>query len=484
MNDVAVAVLGGGPGGYSAAFRAADLGRSVALIERYPRLGGVCLNVGCIPSKALLHLAAVSREARGLHAHGVVFAEPTLYPRRIAAFKDDLIARLGDGLASLARRRKVQVIEDSAAFLSPHRMRLAKSGEVLGFEHAIIATGSRNAVPPELPRDHPRVLDSTAALRFEAIPERLLIIGGGVIGVEMACLYEGLGARVSLIESEARLLGECDDDVGAPLCARLTRSCEILTNTRVRRVAARVEAKGAGALTVWFEGAAAPASGERFDAIIAAVGRKPNSDALRLERAGVACDSRGFITTDDGQRTNVPHVYAVGDVTGPPMLAHKATHQGKVAAENAAGREAGFDGRAIPSVVYSDPEIAWVGVTEIQARQSGLDYKKAVFPWRANGRALATGRGDGLTKLLLDPRGNVLLGAGICGNGAGDLIAEAALAMEMAADAGDVALTMHPHPTLSETVGLAAELAEGVITDLFPGDAARLARQSSPPARS
>ena len=465
MNDVQVLVLGGGPGGYSAAFRAADLGRSVALIERYPSLGGVCLNVGCIPSKALLHLAAVSREARRLRAHGVVFAEPTFHPRRIAAFKDDLITRLGDGLASLARQRKVKVIEDSAAFLSPHQVRLAKSGDVLGFECAIIATGSRNDAPPGLPRDHPRVLDSTAALRFDGIPKRLLIIGGGVIGVEMACLYDGMGTRVSLVESEARLLGECDEDVAAPLGARLARSCEILTNTRVRRVAAEDD----GALTAWFEGAAAPSSGRRFDAILTAVGRKPNSDAIGLERAGVASDRHGCVMTDDGQRTNVPHVYAVGDVAGPPMLAHKATHQGKVAAENAAGRESDFDARAIPSVVYSDPEVAWVGVTEKQARRRGLDYKKAVFPWRANGRALATGRGDGLTKLLFDPGTNVLLGAGICGNGAGDLIAEASLAIEMAACARDVALTMHPHPTLSETVGLAAELAAGVITDLFPG---------------
>ncbi len=464
MKDVQVLVLGGGPGGYTAAFRAADLGCSVALIERYPSLGGVCLNVGCIPSKALLHLAAVGREARGLGERGIIFGEPKLYPRRIAAFKNELVERLGNGLASLARRRKVEVIEETAVFASPHQVRLENSGRTLDFEHAIIATGSRNDTLPGLPQGHPRLLDSTGALRFETIPERLLIIGGGVIGVEMACLYEGMGTRVSLVESEARLLGECDDDLRAPLCARLAQSCEVLTSTRVRRVAAA----GADELTVRLEREASPSSDERFDAVLCAVGRRPNSDAIGLERAGVETDRRGYIAADDRQRTNVPHIYAVGDVAGPPLLAHKAAHQGKVAADNVAGREAGFENRIVPAVVYGDPEIAWAGLTEQRARQRGLDYKKAVFPWRANGRALATGRGDGLTKLLFDPGTSVLLGAGICGNGAGDLIAEAVLAIEMAADSRDLALVVHPHPTLSETVGLAAEVAEGVVTDLFP----------------
>ena len=455
-------VLGGGPGGYTAAFRAADLGCRVTLVERHPALGGVCLNVGCIPSKALLHLAAVTREAQGLAAHGIVFGKPQIHPRQIAAFKNDLVGSLGKGLASLARARKVNIIQDTAAFVSPRQVRLANGG-TLDFDRAIVATGSRNTAPPGLPDDHPRLLDSTGALRFDTLPERLLVMGGGVIGLEMACLFEGMGARVSIVENEPQLLGDCDDDLVAPLRKRLEKSCaDIFTSTRIRRV----EAAGEDALTAWFDGGDAPAS-ERFDAVLVAVGRRPNTDAIGLEHAGVKTNQRGFIETDDGQRTNIPSIYAVGDVTGPPMLAHKATHQGKVAAENVAGRASAFDKRAIPSVVYTDPEIAWAGLTEKQARRHNVDYKKAVFPWKASGRALGAGHGDGLTKLLYDVRGKTLLGAGICGHGAGDLIAEAVLAIEMGADVRDVALTVHPHPTYSETIGLAAELADGVITDLF-----------------
>jgi len=469
-----VLVLGGGPGGYTAAFRAADLGCRVTLVERYPALGGVCLNVGCIPSKALLHLAAVTREAQALDRHGITFGKPQIHPRRIAAFKNDLVGRLGSGLASLARARKVRVIQDTAAFVSPRQVRLG-DGRTLDFDRAIIATGSANTAPPGLPDNHPRLLDSTGALRFDTLPRRLLVIGGGVIGLEMACLFEGMGARVSVVESEPQLLGDCDDDLVAPLCKQLEESCDgIFTNTRIRRI----EAAGEGGLNVQFEGRfegeAAPAdvpgdgpTDAHFDAVLVATGRKPNTGAIGLEHAGVKTNQRGFIETDDGQRTNVPSIYAVGDVTGPPMLAHKATHQGKVAAENAAGRESAFDKLAVPSVVYTAPEIAWAGLTEKQARQRNVDYKKAVFPWQASGRALGAGHGDGLTKLLYSVRDKTLLGAGICGHGAGDLIAEAVLAIEMGADVGDIALAVHPHPTYAETVGLAAELADGVITDLY-----------------
>jgi len=487
MTDGArVLVLGGGPGGYTAAFRAADLGCRVTLVERYPALGGVCLNVGCIPSKALLHLAAVTREAQELDRHGIIFGKPEIQPRRIAAFKNDLVGRLGGGLASLARARTIQVIQDTAAFVSPRQVRLG-GGRTLDFDRAIIATGSANTAPPGLPDSHPRLLDSTAALRFDTLPQRLLIIGGGVIGLEMACLFEGMGARVCIVESEPQLLGECDDDLVAPLRKRLEASCDgVFTGTRVRRV----EAAGEDGLNVLFErrgeGKAAPAdvsggvsagapadapadepTDEHFDAVLVATGRKPNTGAIGLEHAGVATNPRGFIETDDGQRTNVPSIYAVGDVTGPPMLAHKAAHQGKVAAENAAGRESAFDKRAVPSVVYTAPEIAWAGLTEKHARQHNVDYKKAVFPWQASGRALGAGHADGLTKLLYSVRDKTLLGAGICGHGAGDLIAEAVLAIEMGADVGDIALAVHPHPTYAETVGLAAELADGVITDLY-----------------
>lgn len=478
MTDgVRVLVLGGGPGGYTAAFRAADLGCRVTLVERYPALGGVCLNVGCIPSKALLHLAAVTREAQELERHGIVFGKPQIQPRRIAAFKNDLVGRLGDGLASLARARKVEVIQDTAAFVSPKQVQLG-DGRTLDFDRAIIATGSANTAPPGLPHSHPRLLDSTAALRFDTLPRRLLVIGGGVIGLEMACLFEGMGARVCVVESEPQLLGECDDDLVAPLHKRLEASCDgVFTSTRIRRV----EAAGEDGLSVQFAGrsgeaasAAAPADGpidgptdRHFDAVLVATGRKPSTGAIGLEHAGVATNQRGFIETDDGQRTNVPSIYAVGDVTGPPMLAHKAAHQGKVAAENAAGRESAFDKRAVPSVVYTAPEIAWAGLTEKQARRRNVDYKKAVFPWKASGRALGAGHSDGLTKLLYSVRDKTLLGAGICGNGAGDLIAEAVLAIEMGADVGDIALAVHPHPTYAETVGLAAELADGVITDLY-----------------
>jgi len=458
-----VLVLGGGPGGYTAAFRAADLGRRVVLVERHARLGGVCLNVGCIPSKALLHLAEVTSEARALAAHGVAFGAPSFDLAKIRAFKDGVVGRLAGGLAQLAKRREVEVVRGSARFEGPTRVRVedGAGSRALDFEHAIVAVGSRSVRLPGLP-DDPRVLDSTSALALASLPERLLVVGGGVIGLEMASIYAALGSRVTVVELTDGLLPGVDRDLVKPLQNRIEARYEkVLLGTKLASLEARADGLHAA-----FEGPGGPAS-ERYDAVLVAVGRRPNADRIGAEAAGLAQDERGFLKVDGERRTSLPHVFAIGDVAGPPLLAHKAMHEGRVAAEVIAGLPARFDAAAIPSVAYTDPEVAWTGLSETDAEREGIAVRKAVFPWSASGRALGIDRPEGLTKVLVDPESGRLLGAGLVGRNAGELVAELTLAIEMGADAEDLALTIHPHPTLSESVGLAAEVATGTITDLY-----------------
>ncbi|MHB1561740.1 MAG: dihydrolipoyl dehydrogenase [Solirubrobacteraceae bacterium] len=467
--DFQVVVLGSGPGGYTAAFRAADLGLKVALVERHERLGGVCLNVGCIPSKALLHAARVIAEAEEMSAHGIEFGAPKVDLARLLEWKDSVVGRLTGGLAGLARQRGVEVIHGEGRLTGPNG--LAVGERQITFENCIIAAGSRAAMLPDLP-DDPRVIDSTDALSPAGVPGRLLVIGGGIIGMEMACVYDALGTRVTVVELLDQLLPGCDRDLVQPLAKRArARYEDVLTGTRVgsvspQRNGLKVEIEGAGT--------------KIFDQVLVAVGRTPSGRDIGAQAAGITVDERGFIPVDSRMRTNVEGIYAIGDIAGPPMLAHKATHEAKVAAEVIAGREAEFDARAIPSVAYTDPEVAWMGLTETAAAADGVEYEKAVFPWSASGRALGLGRPDGLTKLLLEPGSRRLLGAGIVGVGAGDLISELALAIELGANAEDIALTIHPHPTLSETVAFAAEMAEGTITDLMaPGSQARRSGRSA-----
>ncbi|MEZ5499295.1 MAG: dihydrolipoyl dehydrogenase [Steroidobacteraceae bacterium] len=461
--EVDLLVLGGGPGGYTAAFRAADLGRKVVLVERGASLGGVCLNVGCIPSKALLHAARVVEEATGMAAHGIEFTAPRIDLPRLADWKNNVVRKLTHGLAMLAKQRKVEVLTGSGRFVAPDILAVAQSGtlERLRFRHCIIAAGSEPSRMPGLP-DDPRIMDSTAALELTAIPARLLVVGGGIIGLEMACVYDGLGAKVTVVELTDQLMPGCDPDLVRPLEKRLkARYAGIHLKTRLQGVAA-----GPEDLRVTL----ADANGERtmaFDRVLIAVGRRPLARALALDAAGVAVDERGFIPVDRQMRTNVSGIFAIGDIVGQPMLAHKATHEGKVAAEVACGERSSFDARVIPSVAYTDPEIAWVGLTETAAREQGLAVEKSLFPWAASGRALASGRDDGFTKLIVDPTTRRVLGGGIVGINAGELIGEIALAIEMGADAADIGLTIHPHPTLSETIAMAAEAAEGTLTDLY-----------------
>ncbi|MCP4951092.1 MAG: dihydrolipoyl dehydrogenase [Proteobacteria bacterium] len=458
-----VAVLGSGPGGYTAAFRAADLGLSVALIERYPNLGGVCLNVGCIPSKALLHAARVIEETREMAPNGISFGEPKIDIRKLCDWKKGVVTQLTEGLAALAKKRNVTIFSGTGAFRSDHEIVVTNDTNelILQFEKAIISTGSEPIRLPGIPSD-PRILDSTAALSLQSIPERLLVIGGGIIGLEMATVYRALGSAVSIVEMAPQLMPGTDPDLVRPLAKRLKSQCnDIFLNTRVSRVDA-----GSAELVAHFEGDRVPASAA-FDAILVAVGRTPNGRNVGAENAGVHPNAQGFISVDHQQRTNQPHIFAIGDVVGQPMLAHKATHEGKVAAEVAAGQKSAFDARIIPSVAYTDPEVAWVGLTESQAKAQNIAYEKGIFPWAASGRALALARSEGFTKLLFDPQSNRILGGGIVGTTAGDLIAEIGLAIEMNCVAQDIGLTIHPHPTLSETVGLAAETFEGTITDLY-----------------
>ncbi len=460
-----VLVLGSGPGGYTAAFRAADLGKKVVLVERYPIIGGVCLNVGCIPSKALLHVSKVIEETKDLESQGVAFGKPKIDLERLRGFKDSVVGRLTKGLSALAKQRHVEVVQGTGRFTSPTTLAVeSESGsKMISFDNAIIAVGSRVIKIPGIPWDDPRVMDSTAALDLEQIPKKLLLIGGGIIGLEMATIYGGLGSQLTIVEMLDGLIPGCDRDLVKPLERRLKRryKADIHLNTKV--VGVKPLKRG---LKVTFAGGKEPAPA-MFDRVLVAVGRRPNGDRIDAESAGVAVDEHGFIGVDKQQRTNITNIFAIGDVTGLPMLAHKATHQGKVAAEVAAGLKSGFDARAIPSVAYTDPEIAWVGLSETAAALEGIAYEKGSFPWSASGRSLGMGRSDGLTKILFDPKSQRILGGGVVGSSAGDLIAELTLAIEMDCEAADIALTIHPHPTLSETVAFAAEAFEGTITDLY-----------------
>jgi dihydrolipoamide dehydrogenase len=462
--DFDVLVLGAGPGGYTAAFRAADLGLKVALIERYPALGGVCLNVGCIPSKALLHAAVVIDEAAAMADHGVVFGEPDIDLDKLRGWKEKVVGQLTGGLASMAKSRKVTVIQGKGAFSDAHEMTVEsdEGSKVVSFARAIIAAGSQAFKLPGLPWDDPRVMDSTDALELKDVPDRLLVIGGGIIGLEMASVYQGLGSEVTVVELTGQLMPGCDKDLVRPLQKRITsRYAGIFVNTKVTSV----EAADDG-LHVTFEGSKMPEN-TVFDRVLVSTGRIPNGKLIGADLAGVEVTDHGFIPVDKQMRTNVPHIFAIGDIVGQPMLAHKATHEAKVAAEVCAGMKVAFEARVIPSVAYTDPEIAWAGLTETEAKDQGIDYKLGKFPWVASGRAIGIGRTEGSTKLLFDPETHRVIGAGIVGPHAGDLIAECVLAIEMGAEAGDIGLSIHPHPTLSETVAMSAEVFEGTITDLY-----------------
>ncbi|MGJ0491370.1 dihydrolipoyl dehydrogenase [Methylobacter sp.] len=459
-----VLVLGGGPGGYTAAFRAADLGKQVVLVERHVVLGGVCLNVGCIPSKALLHIAQIVHEAEEFEHHGVHFGKPTFDIDKIRAWKESVSGALNDGLARLAKQRKVNVIQGIGKFTSSNTLEVqAESGvQTIRFDQAIIAAGSHATKIPTFPNDDPRLWDSTDALALKEIPKKLLIVGGGIIGLEMATVYHALGSEISVVELMDQIIPGCDNDLVTPLYRRIKKQYKnIWLETRVTSIEALKEG-----LKVSFEGKGAPDS-DLFDVVLVAVGRRPNGKSIGAEQAGVNVDDMGFIAVDKQQRTNAPHIFAIGDIVGNPMLAHKASHEGKIAAEVAAGLKAGFDALTIPAVAYTDPEVAWMGLTENQAKQQGVDYDRAVFPWAASGRSLSLGRKEGLTKILCEKETGRILGAGIVGPNAGELIAEAVLALEMGADAEDISLSIHAHPTLSETFAFAAEMIAGTITDLY-----------------
>jgi len=459
-----VVVLGSGPGGYTAAFRAADLGMQTVLVERYPVLGGVCLNVGCIPSKALLHAARVIAEAEEMGHFGLAFDKPKIELDKLREWKSSVVEKSIRGLAGLAKQRKVTVVQGTGTFTSPHMMDVATPERVkkISFDHAIIAAGSQSARIPGFPYDDARLMDSTAALTLTDIPKRLLVIGGGIIGLEMACVYDALGTRVTVVELLDGLIPGADRDLIRPLQKRIEKRYEgIYLKTKVTQL--QVQKDG---LKATFEGENAPTP-QLYDRVLLAVGRRPNGKAIAAQAAGVNVDDRGFISVDRQLRTNVPHIFAIGDIVGEPMLAHKASYEGKVAAEVIAGHKAGFDARTIPSVAYTDPEISWMGLTETQAKAQGIEIDKASFPWAASGRARAMARDEGMTKLLFDKKIRRLVGAGIVGPNAGELVAETVLALEMGADAADIALTIHAHPTLSETVMFAAEIAEGSITDLY-----------------
>ncbi|AUL47402.1 dihydrolipoyl dehydrogenase [Bordetella trematum] len=461
-----VLVLGAGPGGYSAAFRAADLRLSTVLVERYATLGGVCLNVGCIPSKALLHNAAVIDEARALAAHGISFGEPKIDLDKLRGYKDSVVAKLTGGLAGMARARKVTVVTGLGEFADPHHLSVKTpegKTQTIRFKQAIIAAGSQSVKLPFLPDDE-RIVDSTGALQLRSIPKKMLIIGGGIIGLEMGTVYSTLGARLDVVEMLDGLMQGADRDL-VKVWQKMNagRFDNIMLKTKT--VGAEARADG---IYVSFEGEGAPKEPQRYDLVLQAVGRSPNGKKIGADKAGIAVTERGFIEVDAQMRTNVPHIFAIGDIVGQPMLAHKAVHEGHVAAEVAAGQKSFFDARVIPSVAYTDPEVAWVGLTEDEARKQGVKIEKGLFPWAASGRAIANGRDEGFTKLLFDAETHRIVGGGIVGTHAGDLISEIALAIEMGADMVDIGKTIHPHPTLGESVGMAAEVAEGVCTDLPP----------------
>ena len=455
-----VLVLGGGPGGYTAAFRAADLGKTVVLVERYGVLGGVCLNVGCIPSKALLHLAHTIHEAEESENYGVTFAKPELDIDKIRAWRMSVTKGLNDGLGALAKQRKVTIIQGVGSFTGSNT--LVVGDTTVTFENAIIAAGSQATEIPSFPNDDPRLWDSSDALALPFIPKKLLIVGGGIIGLEMATVYHALGSEIHVVELMEQIIPGCDKDLITPLFRKIKKQYKnIWLETKV----SAIEAQDDG-LKVSFDGKGAPES-EVFDAVLVAVGRRPNGKKIGAENAGVAVDDYGFIAVDKQQRTNVPHIFAIGDIVGQPMLAHKAVHEGKVAAEVIAGHKSHFDALTIPSVAYTDPEIAWMGLTENQAKAQGIEYEKGAFPWAASGRSLSMGRKEGMTKILSDKETGRILGAGFVGTNAGELLAEAVLALEMGADMQDISLTIHAHPTLSETFAFAAEMIDGTITDLY-----------------
>jgi len=460
-----VAVLGSGPGGYTAAFRAADLGKSVILIERYSTIGGVCLNVGCIPSKALLHTAKVITDAEDTGSHGVTFTKPEIDIETLRDWKSNkVVKKLTMGLTQMAKQRGVQVIEGQGQFISANQISVtAKDGlqTIIGFQSAIIAAGSQPTKIPGTPVDD-RIMDSTGALELKNIPKKLLIIGGGIIGLEMGTVYDALGSKVSLVELTDGLIQGCDRDMVRPLHKRMAKRFE---NIWLATKVSKMEAKKEGIL-VYFEGTDAPKEA-LFDRVLVAVGRKPNGLNIGADKAGVAVDSQGFIATDKQMRTNINHIYAIGDIIGQPMLAHKATHEGKIAAEVIAGEKVEFQAMAIPSVAYTDPELAWAGITEEEAREKNIEIEKAVFPWAASGRAISTNRTEGMTKLIFDKKTDRIIGAAIVGTNAGELIAETVLSIEMGADAHDIGLSIHPHPTLSESIAMASEMKEGTITDLY-----------------
>jgi dihydrolipoamide dehydrogenase len=463
--DTQLLVLGAGPGGYTAAFRAADLGLKVTLVERWATLGGVCLNVGCIPSKALLHAARVIEEAEAMGVNGLAFGSPAIDLERLRGWKSKVVGRLTGGLATLAKQRKVEVARGEGRFVSPHVVEVRNEGrsERIRFEQCIIAAGSESVRLPGLP-DDPRIMDSTGALELPEFDGQLLIVGGGIIGLEMACVYDAMGSHVSVVELMPQLMPGTDPDLVRPLEKRIRERYErVMLETKVRGVEARSDG-----LRVAFEGKNAPPEPQTYSRVLVAVGRRPNGREIGAEAAGVEVSDRGFVKADRQMRTNVPHIFAIGDVVGQPMLAHKAMHEGKVAAEVAAGKKAAFEARVIPSVAYTDPEIAWVGLTETDAKANGTKYGKGTFPWAASARSLTMTRDDGMTKLLFDPDTHRVLGGGLVGPNAGELVAEIALAIEMGADAADIGLTIHPHPTLTETVALSAEAFEGTITDLMP----------------
>lgn len=461
-----VVVLGSGPGGYSAAFRAADLGKKVVMIERNPTLGGVCLNVGCIPSKALLHVAKVITEAEEMGSHGIRFAKPEIDLDELRGFKDGVVGQLTGGLDGLSKGRKVQIVRGTGTFTGPNMIEVQgdEGTKTVSFDQCIIAAGSEPVALPFIPHDDPRVIDSTGALELTDIPERMLVLGGGIIGLEMACVYDALGSKITVVELMDQIIPGADKDIVKPLMTRIKGRYEnIFLKTKVTAVEASEEG-----LKVTFEDDKGESFSDTFDKVLVAVGRKPNGKLIGAEKAGVAVDDRGFIAVDSQQRTGVNHIFAIGDVVGQPMLAHKAVHEGKVAAEVCAGEKRHFDAKLIPSVAYTDPEVAWCGLTETEAKAKGVKYEKGVFPWAASGKSLSNGRSEGITKLLFDPEDDRVIGACIVGTNAGDLISEAALAIEMGADAVDLGHTIHPHPTLSETVNFAAEMFEGTITDLMP----------------
>jgi dihydrolipoamide dehydrogenase len=457
-------VLGSGPGGYTAAFRGADIGLDVVLVERYESLGGVCLNVGCIPSKALLHAAAVIDEAAAIEAHGIAFGKPAIDLDKLRSFKDKVVGKLTGGLAQMAKARKVRTVTGVGMFISPNEMEVqtAEGIKLIRFENAIIAAGSQSVKLPSFPWDDERVIDSTGALELRDVPKKMLVVGGGIIGLEMATVYAGLGSEVTVVELADQLMPGADLDLVKPLQARIAKRYKGI-HLKTKVVAAKATAQG---IEITFEGDSIPET-TVYDRVLVSVGRSPNGNKIGADKAGVNVSERGFIPVDRQMRTNVPHIFAIGDLVGQPMLAHKATHEAKVAAEAAAGQKSFFDARVIPSVAYTDPEIAWVGVTEREAKEKGLKVGVGKFPWAASGRAIGIDRTEGFTKLIFDEETHRIVGAGIVGPHAGDLISELVLAIEMGAEAGDIGRSVHPHPTLGESVGMAAEVYEGTITDLY-----------------